>query len=77
MPPEHGDARELTRAGREDGVPEQPDPEGGEHWPKLGWGSGRAWSIVSRHERERASTENRLSRTPTITQRQETESNAW
>ena len=42
-----------------------------------GCGSGSAWSIVSRQESERASTERRLRRMPTITQRQATTSNAW
>ena len=52
-------------------------PKAEKTWPNRGCGSGSAWLIVSRHESARASTESRLSRTPTITQRQETKSKAW
>ena len=78
VPPQHGDARELAGAGREHGVPEQPDPEGGEDLAEARVRLGQR--LVDRQpprERRARAPRARLSRTPTITQRQETESNAW
>ena len=57
--------------------PSNPIPKAEKTWPNGGCGSGSAWSIVSRHESDRASTEIRLRRTPTTTQRQETKSKEW
>ena len=77
VPAQDGDARELAGPGGSTAFPSSPIPKAENTWPKRGCGSGSAWSIVSRHESERARTERRLSRTPTITQRQVTASNAW